>query len=443
MAELPVQVVETGGVMEAEDLVMHEDGSVSLRVSIPTPTRSLELEQAPNTFMSSEFHGLEFTASEIFTPSEVRHLEFAAREPLTTPEITGLPLIDDSIPEAPIPAERSNFESSAPEPQIGDSALETSTPTKDQILEYETSGSLTPSTSSHLKSTAPNTFTLFPHLPTELRLQIWTHAALVPRNIDLWALPIPPSTPLNKVGTGPTFRYSTLASVPSLLGVNWEARGVGLGVWELGFKEPRGDDEGEGEKSESRDGDGRGIWVNWELDTVVPMDLWRWENAALGNLFEEKRMRHLALNVEVGEWRCAWFLGLRLQTLTLYLWERSFRLSEVLDHRSNSGFEVGFEAIEVKSREEGVAWRLDELEMEALREARVKVEYEFAELEALQSEWEGREDEEGFGSAVLGSPVFGNAFSRSAGWLKGEEEVGERRERPRVQFRSVRMGGRE
>lgn len=183
-----------------------------------------------------------------------------------------------------------------------------------------------------------------------------------------------------------------------------------------------------------------GMYVNWETDRICLLDLWRWDLEALGPVFQERRIKHLALNVEAGDWRCAWFLGLRLETLTLYHAERSFRLARVLNFKSKSDFRVEFEKLDTSSSEVA-ANEAEDREIDLLEAAKEKVLSEFEELEDMQRRWEESLDRGEYVTVeVLGSPMFGDAFSRSAGWLKGEEEVVVKRPRPSINFARIRLG---
>lgn len=182
------------------------------------------------------------------------------------------------------------------------------------------------------------------------------------------------------------------------------------------------------------------MYVNWEADKICLLDLWRWDLEALGPVFQERRIKHLALNVEAGDWRCAWFLGLRLETLTLYHAERSFRLAKVLNFKSKSDFRIEFKQLDTNSNGSAVNEEEDR-EIGLLERAKEKVLSEFEELEDMQSRLDESLDSGDYAAAeVLHSPIFGDAFSRSAGWLKGLEEVIIKRPRPSISFARVCLG---
>jgi hypothetical protein len=287
----------------------------------------------------------------------------------------------------------------------------------------------------HAQSAASGAFTCFPLLPPELRLEIWEHAARHPRDIDIWA----PKTRFSPLASPhiqniyPSFHYSTLSPIPSILHTNHEARHVGLGFYSLGFGQTFEDEDGH----EVEDLRRSGIWVNWERDRVCLLELWRWDGEALGGVFQERGIKHLVLNAEIGDLRCAWFLGMRLETLTLYHAPRSLGM-----RMANSGFE--FIELEENGGQELGAERDEQTEeLQVLEGAKVRVFSEFEELEELQGmrdEMLARGEEVDTRALALCSPLFGDAFARSAGWLDGEKEILERRSRPDVRFARAYLG---
>jgi hypothetical protein len=76
-------------------------------------------------------------------------------------------------------------------------------------------------------------FTLFPTLPVELRLKIWTIASFHPQNVDIWA------RCLGEIGSRLhpyiPFKYTSHCSVPAILHVCRESRGIGLQYYHLDF----------------------------------------------------------------------------------------------------------------------------------------------------------------------------------------------------------------
>jgi hypothetical protein len=76
-------------------------------------------------------------------------------------------------------------------------------------------------------------FTLFPTLPVELRLKIWTIASFHSRNVDIWA------RCLGKIGSRlhpyTPFKYTSHCSVPAILHACRESREVGLQYYHLDF----------------------------------------------------------------------------------------------------------------------------------------------------------------------------------------------------------------
>jgi hypothetical protein len=231
-----------------------------------------------------------------------------------------------------------------------------------------------------------------------------------------------------------TPRFITLPShLSSILHTNHEARHVGLGFYSLGFGQTFEDEDGH----EVEDLRRSGIWVNWERDRVCLLELWRWDGEALGGVFQERGIKHLVLNAEIGDLRCAWFLGMRLETLTLYHAPRSLGM-----RMANSGFE--FIELEENGGQELGAERDEQTEeLQVLEGAKVRVFSEFEELEELQGmrdEMLARGEEVDTRALALCSPLFGDAFARSAGWLDGEKEILERRSRPDVRFARAYLG---
>jgi hypothetical protein len=291
-------------------------------------------------------------------------------------------------------------------------------------------GTSSPEMSCHPLETGLGTFTCLPRLPPELRLTIWEYAASQPRNVDIWTN----RTHNSPRDVYPSFHYSTLSPVPAILQVNREARHVGMSFYELAFSQSFEDDNGDEIESLRRPG----MYVNWRSDLICLLDLWRWDIDALGPVFQNKKIKHLALNVEAGDWRCAWFLGLRLETLTLYRVERSFRLAQVLNFRSKKDFKIAFVGVDKAHSSPSVE---EEGELDLLTRAQDKVLAEFEELENLQKLWDESLDRGHYVTAeVLRSPLFGDAFSRSAGWLKGDEEVVCKRPRPDIKFAKICLG---
>jgi hypothetical protein len=76
------------------------------------------------------------------------------------------------------------------------------------------------------------TFTLFPKLPTELRIKIWGYACSVTRNVDIWAKPL--NIELSHSENLPHYFYSSFP-VPAVLHVNTESRSKSLKHYTLDF----------------------------------------------------------------------------------------------------------------------------------------------------------------------------------------------------------------
>jgi len=111
------------------------------------------------------------------------------------------------------------------------------------------------------------TFHPFARLPRELRLEIWIHAILVPRNVQLQ---------INQVPREQLFYTPT--PNPRVLLTNHESRAEGLTVYNPGF---------------SSDVEVRKIYINFEMDTIEShSDCFGWLT------FEERRcLRKLRLNI--------------------------------------------------------------------------------------------------------------------------------------------------
>jgi len=89
---------------------------------------------------------------------------------------------------------------------------------------------------------ATRTFTCFPALPIEIRLDIWERACFLPRNVDVRVKLIPPVLPAEEHILAPfgpddfwAFRYASAHPAPAVLHANREARAVGLQHYELEF----------------------------------------------------------------------------------------------------------------------------------------------------------------------------------------------------------------
>lgn len=120
-------------------------------------------------------------------------------------------------------------------------------------------------------------FTLFPRLPTELRLKIWKDACFEPRLIDLWFVPVELNQSINFDETAQPFVFrSHSRGVPSILHTSQEARIVGLQNYSLDF-----DTAFEGELAHIPGHVTGGtsieitappqIYVNWSCDIICPM----------------------------------------------------------------------------------------------------------------------------------------------------------------------------
>lgn len=113
------------------------------------------------------------------------------------------------------------------------------------------------------------TFHPFARLPRELRLEIWMHAILVPRNVLLQ---------VNQgLATGKEIFFTPIPN-PSILHVNHEARAEGLSVYNPGF---------------GSDIELRKIYINLEMDTIeTDIRCWGWLT-----LKERRSLRKLRLNI--------------------------------------------------------------------------------------------------------------------------------------------------
>ncbi|PQE19751.1 hypothetical protein CJF32_00010186 [Rutstroemia sp. NJR-2017a WRK4] len=115
----------------------------------------------------------------------------------------------------------------------------------------------------------PTTFTLFPLLPPELRLQIWAHALPAPRTLKV---------KIDAYSSSHAELLGPFAPIPTIMHVCSESRSVGLRVFRLGL-------------GPALDKDGRNFYWDPRVDTLYLPPAAAWSNGVLGEFlgrgFEE------------------------------------------------------------------------------------------------------------------------------------------------------------
>ncbi|PQE06230.1 hypothetical protein CJF30_00005195 [Rutstroemia sp. NJR-2017a BBW] len=167
----------------------------------------------------------------------------------------------------------------------------------------------------------PTTFTLFPLLPPELRLQIWAHALPVPRTLKV---------KIDAYSSAHAELLGPFAPIPTIMHVCAESRSVGLGVFRLGL-------------GPALDKDGRNFYWDPRVDTLYLPPAAAWANGVLGEFLGRggippdwvndgfmRVVRHIALPLNVwlarglylepeeGRWLIQWLRRLpELRSVTL------------------------------------------------------------------------------------------------------------------------------
>ncbi|PQE03576.1 hypothetical protein CJF31_00010147 [Rutstroemia sp. NJR-2017a BVV2] len=106
----------------------------------------------------------------------------------------------------------------------------------------------------------PTTFPLFPLLPAELRLQIWSHALPSPRTLKV---------KIDAYSSAHAELLGPFAPIPSIMHVCAESRSVGLSIYRLGL-------------GPALDADGRNFYWDPRVDTVYLPPSAAWTNGVLG-----------------------------------------------------------------------------------------------------------------------------------------------------------------
>ncbi|CZR55805.1 uncharacterized protein PAC_05693 [Phialocephala subalpina] len=157
-------------------------------------------------------------------------------------------------------------------------------------------------------TTPCSTFTLFPKLPKELRLQVWNNASFITRNVDIWIAVLRVGDPLSQFVNSEHHYFVSSAPPPALLHCCQESRAEGLKHYTLDFgtnKKLNGDrpiknrSAGVALVVEPR------IYINWAADRICLMNYWIVGDpmnhpSGVGDLFvkcKEKKLRFLAFNV--------------------------------------------------------------------------------------------------------------------------------------------------
>ena len=149
-------------------------------------------------------------------------------------------------------------------------------PEKEHVESIPSSSNESLSETTHRNIVSTQTFTIFPKLPPELRLRIWTLTANTPRNIDIWSREdggVVKFTGRDRHGnfqeqTFRTVQTTSTQSVPAILLVSKESRTVGLKHYTLilGHEKPLwNSDVGIVYSTPPT------IWCNLNTDCICPM----------------------------------------------------------------------------------------------------------------------------------------------------------------------------